>query len=320
MKGEGDLQCILDAASRDTRLNYTDFKVLRLLVSRYYNRETGVCIPSNRTIAAWMENDVRSVQRSMKRLEENGYIKRESRFMAMGGQTSNHISFMEISKNDNENDTGEDDNLFNIINNLSRGGGQKDCDVNQNVTHPPGQNYYPVNNNVIPPLTTVVTPSNNLLTLININGIQSYPHSSYPHDAAKSFQKLLPVVIEKFARQGVNEVRARRIIGKFVKIYGSIAVLRAFLALLSNNPRDAVAYLRGILERSGLPAEMEIEIDQDTQEGVITWPPEPPPEPSETKEGSHIARTADEESALLRMLEEMKEELGMNQKQARRWV
>lgn len=66
----------------------------------------GTCFPSNRTIASDCGISIRTVQRTIKILLEEGFIKKESRFRDKGGQTSN-LFILQIKEDDDRDNKKE---------------------------------------------------------------------------------------------------------------------------------------------------------------------------------------------------------------------
>lgn len=66
----------------------------------------GTCFPSNKTIATDCGISTRTVQRTMKVLLEKGFIKKDSRFRELGGQTSNLFT-LQLEGDDDKNDKEE---------------------------------------------------------------------------------------------------------------------------------------------------------------------------------------------------------------------
>lgn len=79
---------ILIERQQALQLKPTEMNIILVLL-KYWWEEGKSPYPSKKTIAELINRDTTTVRKSLKRLEELGYIKRESRFYEKGGQTSN---------------------------------------------------------------------------------------------------------------------------------------------------------------------------------------------------------------------------------------
>ena len=89
VKGWTGIPSLLLERQQMLKINPVDMNILLVLLSHWWNKEN-MPFPSKGRIAEIINRDVGTVRKHIKKLEDNGLVTREERFLSNGnGQTSN---------------------------------------------------------------------------------------------------------------------------------------------------------------------------------------------------------------------------------------
>ena len=89
VKGWTGIPSLLLERQQMLKINPVDMNILLVLLSHWWNKEN-MPFPSKGRIAEIINRDMGTVRRHIKKLEDNGLVTREERFLSNGnGQTSN---------------------------------------------------------------------------------------------------------------------------------------------------------------------------------------------------------------------------------------